>query len=228
MILLMDIEKRFDGASRSRTFQRIVRVFGLRSKTVLDLGCGFGEQLASFGPQSIGVTTNQDEVNEGRKRGLSIVFGNIEELEKISIGSDFDFVWANNFIEHILSPHAFLAKLRSMTNGNTTLLLGVPVIPHVSSLLHIYKFRGALASNHINFFTRRTLALTVERAGWDIVDIRPFVVSHAALDRLLGLISPHLYIVARKNESFRYGLKKVREWNGVVYYEHLLRDTGQL
>lgn len=223
----MNINQRFKNTNASRTFKRIVRVFAMHEKAVLDLGCGFGEYLTIFGKGSVGITTNMREVEEGKKRGLDIMFGNIEEMEKLNIKNKFDIVWANNFFEHILSPHAFLSKLRRVVVGETTLILGVPVVPVISLLLRVGKFRGALASNHINFFTRKTLILTVERAGWVVVDIRPYVVSYSPIDRLLGFVAPHLYVVAKCDESFRYAEKKLKEWEGVPYYDSFLKNTKQ-
>lgn len=226
---VMDIQKRFEKTSVSKTFQRIIRSFGLGQKKVLDLGCGFGEYLALFGPGSMGITTNPEEKSFGKEKGLSVILGNIEELEKIEIKGSFDIIWANNFFEHILSPHSFLSKLRNYSQRDTKLILGVPVIPFFSSVLFfVPKFRGALASNHISFFTKKTLLLTVERSGWKIIETRPFIVEFAPLDRLLGVFAPHLYVVACKNESFAYGKKKLQEWNGIQYYEPLLKSTGQL
>ncbi|MGB2580553.1 MAG: methyltransferase domain-containing protein [Minisyncoccia bacterium] len=224
----MDIEQRFKNTSASQTFKRIVGVFGMHEKAVLDLGCGFGEYLALFGKGSVGITTNIKEVEEGAKRGFDVVFGNIEEMEKLDIKNKFDIVWANNFFEHILSPHAFLSKLRGIVTSEATLLLGVPVVPSASSLLHINKFRGALASNHINFFTRKTLVLTVERTGWTIIDVRPYIISYPPVDRLLGFIAPHLYVIAKRDDTFSYPKKKLQEWEGVPYYDSFLKSTGQV
>lgn len=223
----MNINQRFKNTNASRTFKRIVRFFAMHEKAVLDLGCGFGEYLTIFGKGSVGITTNMREVEEGKKRGLDIMFGNIEEMEKLDIKNKFDIVWANNFFEHILSPHAFLSKLRRVVASETTLLLGVPVVPAISLLLRVGKFRGALASNHINFFTRKTLILTVERAGWTIVDVRPYIAGYAPIDRFLGFFAPHLYIVAKCDESFRYAEKKLKEWEGVPYYDSFLKSTKQ-
>lgn len=221
----MDIEQRFKNTDASRTFKRIVRLFEMHEKAVLDLGCGYGEYLALFGEGSVGITTSIHEVEEGKKRGLDIIWGNIEEMEKLGIKNIFDIVWANNFFEHILSPHAFLSNLRGVVTSETILLLGVPVVPAASSLLHINKFRGALASNHINFFTKKTLILTVERAGWIVVDVRPYILSCPPMDRLLGCVAPHLYVVAKRNDSFEYPEKKLKEWKGVPYYDSFLESV---
>lgn len=223
----MDIEQRFKNTGASRTFRRIVRLFAMHERAVLDLGCGYGEYLAIFGKGSVGITTNEREVKEGKKRGLCIMSGNVEEMEKLNIKNKFDIVWANNFFEHILSPHAFLSKLRGVVARETTLLLGVPVIPAIPHFFRLKKFRGALASNHINFFTRKTLLLTVERAGWIVVDIRPYIVSNPLIDKLFGFIAPHLYVIAKRDESFRYAEKKLKEWEGVPYYDSFLKSTKQ-
>ena len=86
-------------------------------------------------------------------------------------------------------------------------------------------FRGTLASNHINFFTRESLTLTVERAGWKIIEARPFVTSIVWLDTFLGFISPHIYVVAANNVSFRYPEKKYKEWHNEADYKEFFTIT---
>ena len=78
--------------------------------------------------------------------------------------------------------------------------------------MRLAKFRGALASNHVSFFTAETVRLTVVRAGWIVEEIRPFVVSRRWLDGGLRAFAPHLYVVARSDESFEYPEKKLKEW----------------
>ncbi len=203
-----DIKKRFKLINSSRTFNNIYEEFSLGNKKVLDLGCGYGEYLVNFAKKSLGITNALSEVEYGKKNNINIIHGNIENIDRLDINYDFDVIWANNFFEHILSPHSFLMKLKKNANKNTLLILGVPVIPKFISLLRLKKFRGSLATNHINFFTKDSLKLTTERAGWNVVDIRPFISNNGFLDRLSGFIYPHLYIVASNNIDFKYPDKK--------------------
>jgi SAM-dependent methyltransferase len=216
------------GTITSRTFRRILDRYNLSHKRVLDIGCGTGQYLVHFGIGSVGITTRPDEVEFGRKNDLDIRLGNAERLDSIGFEHGFDVFWANNLFEHLVSPHAFLVHLRQIASPGATLILGVPVVPKIASLLHLQKFRGALADSHIGFYTKKTLALTVERAGWEVAELRSFFLENSTLDRLLDGVSPHFYVVARSNSDFRYSLKKVKEWQGDEAYTDLLRAVGRV
>lgn len=220
-------DKRFAPVHTSKTFNRILDTFNLRTKKVLDIGCGFGEYLVKFGPESLGITTTPDEVEYAKLRDIRMKLGNAELLETLELREKFEAIWSNNLFEHILAPHAFLITLKRFAESETLLVLGVPVIPRIVSLLRIRKFRGALAVAHINFFTRESLRLTVTRAGWNVKDIRPFLFGNPALDRLVGYFAPHLYVVAYNDSNFKYDSKKLKEWSEDVHYQAMLKVTNQ-
>ena len=221
-----NIKKHFKQVKDSKTFSKIIKTFNLKNKKVLDLGCGNGEYLINFGGNSLGVTTTKPEVDYGRKNNLNIVYGNAELINKMDLNEKFDVIWANNLFEHILSPHAFLIKLKTISNDKTTLILGVPVIPKIIFLLNLKKFKGSLASNHINFFTKKSLELTVERAGWKIKGTKSFVFGNKFLDKIFTLFfSPHIYIIAKNDIDFKYPVKKIKEWESDLYYKNLLNIT---
>ena len=178
------LDKRFSPVAHSATFNRILDTLDLRSKKVLDMGCGYGEYLTHFGSGSVGVTTTPAQVAYGAQKGLAIVSGNVELIDELHIGNNFQGLWANNLFEHLLAPHAFLIKLKTIAASDAVLVLGVPVVPRIVSLMKLSKFRGALATAHVNFFTRETLHLTVERAGWKVKGLRPFIFSNTYLDWL--------------------------------------------
>lgn len=216
-----EIKKRFVRVNASKTFNRILNSFGLRKEEVLDIGCGYGEYLALFGKGSVGITTTDSEVEYGKKNNLHILKGNIEEYSMLKSLGSFDAIWANNLFEHLLSPHEFLIQLKSISKDDTTLILGVPVIPKIHSLVKLSKFRGTLASNHISFFTRESLRYSVQYAGWNVKCVRPFIFSNYFLDNLASFFAPHLYVVAHNNPSFKYPEKKQKEWGGEAKYKHL-------
>ncbi|MCK5026834.1 MAG: class I SAM-dependent methyltransferase [Candidatus Pacebacteria bacterium] len=221
------IEKRFSWVKRSRTFKNIVRRFNLSNKKVLDIGCGDGHYLTHFGKGSVGVTTSLIEVEGSNNKNINIVLGNAEEIEKIDMKKDFDVIWANNLFEHLLSPHAFLMKLKNFSHSDTILILGVPVVPFPSVLSRLPKFRGSLASPHINFFTKKTLQHTIERAGWEILETRSFFFKLSLVDWCASVFMPHIYIVAKNKKDFLYPTKKVMEWKDMEYYRDILAITGQ-
>lgn len=224
----MSIQIREENVKLSRTFKNIRSIYRLQDKVVLDIGCGFGEYLRLFGKGSIGITTTQEEIDYGNNNNLPIVFGNAEQIERVSLdGKNFEIIWANNLFEHLLSPHAFLVKLKKVSNNNTQIILGVPVIPKIVSMISLRWWRGTLASNHVSFFTNTTLGLTVERAGWNVRAVRPFFSKNKLLDILCGPFAPHMYVVAENNPDFKYPPKKLKEWVNDAHYAELLKITNQ-
>lgn len=216
-------DKRFEPVHQSRTFNRILNSLNLGDKKMLDLGCGYGEYLVRFGKNSLGITSTIEEVEYGKARNIRIIRGNVELIDSLGLQERFEGIWANNLFEHLLSPHAFLMKLKTVAEDTTVLVLGVPVVPRIASLMKLKKFRGALASAHTNFFTRETLQLTVLRAGWNVKDIRPFTFKNVLLDRLFSFFAPHLYIVAYNDTKFIYPEKKLKEWKDESLYQDLLK-----
>ncbi|MCI0619619.1 class I SAM-dependent methyltransferase [Candidatus Wolfebacteria bacterium] len=198
-----------ESVARSRTFTNLRKVFKLKDKTVLDVGCSEGYYLQHFGRGSVGITLIDEHVEAGRRRGLTIVKANIENRE-FTLPQTFDVVWANNLFEHMNAPHLFLVKVREFLDADGTLILGVPVLPRLPFLTRLRKFRGAYAVSHVNFFTRRTLIETICRGGWTVQQARPFYFKNILLDSLLNIIAPHIYVVARADTAFTYAEKRMK------------------
>lgn len=218
------IEEDYRKVYASTTFKRIADTYDLYDKKTMDMGCGYGAFMQRFGKDSIGITTDQHEVDYGKETGKNIIFGNVELLgEAMLQTNEFEVFWANNLFEHLLSPHAFLVNLKKFAKPDALLILGVPVVPKISNLMNIRKFRGSLASPHINFFTKETLCLTAERTGWNIIETRSFVFSSKHLDRATTSLMPHLYLVAQNNAEYRYPPKKINEWEDDEHYTDFLK-----
>lgn len=206
------VDARFRSVAASKTFAHIISAFGLGEKAVLDIGCSYGEHLAHFGPGSTGITINPLEAVEGKRRGLDSRVGNAEE--KLPIEKTYDAIYCSNLLEHLYSPHQFLYDVRTALSPAGTLILGVPVLPFPRFLMRFKKFRGALAGAHINFFVKDSLVLTALRAGWNVREVRGFRFSNQTLDRAIGFLYPHLYVIAEPDASFAYDEKRKKELAG--------------
>lgn len=210
----------FTRVKKSRVFSHILTTFSLDKKKVLDVGCSEGHHLACFGKSSVGITIIPTHVEEGKKRGLTILEKNVEDAH-FMLPDTFDAIWANNIFEHLNQPHPFLMNMRKVLKDDGVLILGVPVIPFLSFLTRFKKFRGAYAVSHINFFTRKTLIETVRAAGWHVHEARLFYMKNAFLDSFFNLIAPHIYVIATARPDFKYAHKRLLSLKG--YH----KDPGQ-
>lgn len=208
-------KRRFDPVAQSKTFNNILKEFNLNDKLVLDIGCSYGEFLTHFGDGSIGLTLSIEEVTVAKEMGLDVRLLNIEED---NLGKDFegkfDVIFANNIFEHLQSPHNFLLKIKTYLKPNGLLILGVPCLPRPLWLTNFKKFRGSLASLHINFFTRDTLIKTLEFSGWKVWQARGFHFRNKFIDALLNQIYPHIYVCAHINDTFKESNKRLNELKG--------------
>lgn len=203
----------FDEVKKSRVFNNIKTLFQLDKKSVLDVGCSEGHYLACFGPDSLGLTIIDEHVEIAKEYGLEVQNKNVED-SNFTLDRKFDVVWANNFFEHMESPHNFLIKMKKCLKSDGILILGVPVLPYIPFLTHFRKFRGAYAVSHVNFFYRKTLIETVRYAGWDIHEARLFFFKNPILDYFMNIITPHVYIVATPKENFKYAEKRLKSLRG--------------
>jgi len=217
-------DERYERSMQSTTFKRIVNRFHLDCKKVLDIGSGWGEYLVSFGKGSMGITGQDVEVAFCKEKKLKAIVCNAEYID-VHVKESFDVIWANNFLEHILSPHYFLMRARKLVNREGIIIIGVPVVPRIISLMRIRKFSGALADSHISFFTKKSIELTLQSAGYILVESRPFIFKNRWLDSLAAIIAPHMYVVASVNHGFHYSKKKIAEWANFDEYRELLSSS---
>jgi SAM-dependent methyltransferase len=206
-------ERRFELVRHSRSFNILLDTYQLRTKAVFDIGCTYGEFLIHFGKGSTGVTVSKEEADYGVARGMDIRVANVEDTH-FSAAKHYDVIFANNIFEHLYSPHRFLIESKKWLTDDGRLILGVPCIPKIVSLLNAPRFRGSLAQEHINFFTKSTLVHTVLRGGWHIEAVRGFHFSYGPMDHLFDFAYPHFYVIAKKNLQFQYPERRLRELAG--------------
>lgn len=218
---MLEPEERYQKLVKNPTFARLLERFSLGNKKVLDIGSGWGEYLNLFGEGSLGITGQETEVSFCKEKGLKSIVCNAEYLD-LYIQERFDVIWANNFLEHILSPHQFLIRSKKVLTEEGIVIVGVPVVPRIVSLMRVRKFSGALADAHISFFTKKTIELTLQYAGYCVIESRPFIFRNKILDQLASLIAPHIYVVSKIDHKFGYSNKKIAEWSNFKEYRELI------
>lgn len=209
---IVSLEKRTANVAKSRTFNNLIKEYDLGNKKVLDIGCSYGEFLAKFGKDSLGITVSQKEVDWGEYKGLNIKIGNVEE--DFDTEEKFDAIFANNIFEHMLAPHLFLLKIKKYLKEDGILILGVPCVPYIQPLVYLRQFAGSLSPAHVNFFNRYTLQLSVAYGGWKVSKNSGFYFTNKILDYLFNFICPHFYVTAKVDKDFKYDGKRLLELVG--------------
>jgi len=160
-----------DNPAHNATIARVTATLGaalgdLRGARVLDVGSGPGTLLAALteaGAHAEGVELSARARASCARRGLSIVGDSLDDVRLPSAG--YDAVTATEVIEHVVSPTAFLRRVRELlkpggvfcyTTGNWHLVRRVPGTPYV------------MPEGHLFYFTPNSMRKYFEKAGLDV------------------------------------------------------------
>jgi SAM-dependent methyltransferase len=140
---------------------------------VLDIGCGdgaFTAALANAGARPVGVEVAAEPLRRARARNPELELHLLEGQLPFARAS-FDVVWAGELIEHLRDPPALLEEIRRVLNGTGRLLLSTPDHPRrlrwqLALSRAAFEAHFDPRSDHLRFFTARTLALVLEDAGF--------------------------------------------------------------
>jgi SAM-dependent methyltransferase len=145
---------------------------------VLDLGCGAGRFVAALGD------AGADPV------GVEIAGAALERAREVAPGADLrllepdgsiplehgsvDLVWCSEVLEHAADAGHLLLETRRVLKPGGRLLVTVPYHGRVKAgLIALARFDAHFdpQGQHLRFFTRTSLARTLEDAGFDAVRI---------------------------------------------------------
>ena len=105
----------------------------LKSKTILDLGCGNGEVLTAIARQNpkliIGIDTDTQALKNCKKKtrcliNVKVEFGNAQSLKYKN--NSFDIIYSIGLIEHFCYPTIIMKEAKRMLKPNGTLIIAVP------------------------------------------------------------------------------------------------------
>lgn len=150
---------------------------------VLDIGCNSGELLALFkhdGWEIAGVEMSAAPARYAKnKLGCPIWVGSVEQV--LPIKERFDLVTLTHVLEHIAHPTELLLRLRDILPPTGALLLEVPNAD--DWLLSIWRgcYRPLCPGDHVSFFDRKSLTMTLERAGFTVLEITMSTHAHDIL-----------------------------------------------
>jgi len=172
----------------------------------LDVGCSSGylaARLAERGTTVVGLERDPAAAAESRSVCENVLVGDIETMPLPFEPSSFDLVLCGDVVEHLRDPEAFLARVRPLIRPGGRLVLSTPNVANWAMRLGLfagrwtYSERGVLDRTHVHLFTRRTLAETLERAGYRVERI-DFTVPLPGDSDLLDGLGQHADVGHRK------------------------------
>ena len=148
---------------------------------VLDVGCGegyFAAELARAGLSVVGVDVAEEPLRRARARhpGLDLRIVPVDRDWPLADAS-FDIVWAGDVIEHVADTAGWLSEVRRVLRSGGTLLLSTPdhgrlAMAGLALSGRAFDARFDPRSDHLRFYTRRTLARLLEDFGFEQVEAR--------------------------------------------------------
>jgi 2-polyprenyl-3-methyl-5-hydroxy-6-metoxy-1,4-benzoquinol methylase len=175
---LLDGLRAAAGRSQEPSSGRAPREQPLR---VLDVGCGEAQLTAAIAAAGFDVV-GTDVAEEPLRRARELYAG--LDLRRVPPAGDwplqdasFDVVWAGETIEHVTDTAGWLSELRRVLRSGGSLLLSTPAHSRLTVLA--LALSGARFdrhfdphSDHVRFYSRRTLARLLAGFGFEQVELR--------------------------------------------------------
>jgi SAM-dependent methyltransferase len=140
---------------------------------VLDLGCGAGRFVAALrdaGAQPVGVELAEAALERARRNvsGADLRLVEADGSLPLAHGS-VDLVWCSEVLEHVPDVGHLLLEARRVLAPGGRLLVTVPYHGRVkAAAIGLLRFEAHFdpLGHHVRFFTRRSLARTLDAAGF--------------------------------------------------------------
>ncbi|HEY2141822.1 MAG TPA: class I SAM-dependent methyltransferase [Solirubrobacteraceae bacterium] len=148
---------------------------------VLDVGCGegrFAAELARTGVRVVGIDVAAEPLRRARARHPELDLRLVDAEGPWPFpDAGFDAVWVGETIEHVADTAGWLSELRRVLRSEGNLLLSTPDHGRLAMLWLALSGRAFDAhfdprSEHVRFYTRRTLTALLEDFGFQDVHVR--------------------------------------------------------
>ena len=152
-----------------KEIKHVRSILGKGAFSLLDIGCGTGwttNMWASSGFEATGLEPSELRARLASERYRIKVFSDF--FENLDISENFDVVILRHMIEHFASPYDMTVKAHSLLNPHGTAVIIVPNINCLGRYLFGTRWTWGIPY-HCNFFSPKTLAHLVERAGFEII-----------------------------------------------------------
>ncbi len=191
-----------------------------RDARVLDFGCTVGSfvralRLAGYS-RAAGYDINRPLVEEGRKEGLDLSDGTLDDFLRDNAGA-FDAVVSWNVLEHVADPVALMASWSRLLRPGGWLVLS---FPNMASLQ--VRMSGARSPiidppHHVHYFSPRSIRQLFTRCGVELVDeATPFWMEDSdTYLRMKGVPSGVAWALRQAVSPLRWAVETL-DWGGML------------
>lgn len=145
-------------------------------RNILDFGCHDGAKLTYWyqrGWQVAGIDINEQAIEVARRRFPGGQFW-CADLVALDISERFDFIRADNVLEHLLDPMAYLTALVNLLKPGGQMRIFAPNGAALSARLFGRYSAVYWMPFHLNLFEPQTLSLAMGKAGLANVECSTF------------------------------------------------------
>ena len=152
----------------------------IAGQRVLDLGCGdgrFSAALVGAGVGVVGVDVAAEALRRAREHAPEAEFVQVDEGAPLPFAdASFDLVWCGETLEHVVDVALLLGEVRRVLVAGGMLLATTPnharlVVAYEALAGGPLERRLDPRSDHLRFFTARTLRDLLSGAGFDQVSV---------------------------------------------------------
>jgi len=164
-----EINRRYHLAKKKK-----IPKYATKDKIILELGCGGGWNLVPFhkkGYRYFGFDFDKEFINYGKKKGLNLFLGGIEEIIKKKVKCDY--LLLDHVLEHVNNPIKFLKSLKPLLNEGAIIEIHVPSLNLIFWGYANYDLLGLLQSAHNYLFDEFTLKAIAISSGLKIIKNTP-------------------------------------------------------
>lgn len=161
------------GAFRKGQLSRWIADFGLKAKSILEVGAGRGEYMALLkeaGAGSVfGMENGDSNLEAAKSAGHRVEHGYLTDGFENPFDLKFDAFCIFSFMEHWPNINASLRSLHGMLKTEAVGLVEVPNFGHILET----KLYSEFTPDHIFYFTSDTLRRVLELNGFEVLKIEP-------------------------------------------------------
>jgi 2-polyprenyl-3-methyl-5-hydroxy-6-metoxy-1,4-benzoquinol methylase len=163
-----ELRRQLENPTFAHRRRRLEAAVPAARRRIFEVGCGDGNFLAYLREHGWDVHGSEYDAQTAalvrRRHGIDLLVGDVADA--VPPGAPFDVAAAYHVLEHVYRPAEWLAAVRRMLGPSGTLHLQVPNHGSLTRRLTGPAWASVMFPQHVYFYTPRTLAGLLRRAGF--------------------------------------------------------------